>query len=193
MNIKVVIPTTIIKMKITPFTLVLFAFVAFIGYGIYAEATKKAPQKQYRLACHQEQTTFEKLYHTEKYDSLLRAIKAGNISFDVKGIKSVHMPSQLFEFVNIEDFTTNLKQRFALLENNSSSKEYVNIVVEIYENDKHDPNKKSPKATLFAGYILFNYQMNNQNIYQIQIDFLDDKGTDIPKRIECAITSLITL
>ena len=66
------------------------------------------------------------------------------------------------------------------------------LMLIIYD-DPNDPNKKTEKSKLYAGYLVFSFKLKNTLIYKIQIDFIDKKGADISKVLDCAIKSLNSL
>jgi len=63
----------------------------------------------------------------------------------------------------------------------------------IYENDKEDKGKKSKKAKLYAGYLVFEFKLDNKLIYKIQTDYMRMDTSDIPLRMNCVIKSFITI
>ncbi len=63
----------------------------------------------------------------------------------------------------------------------------------IYENDKEDSGKKGKKSKLYAGYLLFEFKLQNKLIYKIQTDYMKIDASDIQSRINCVIKSFITL
>jgi hypothetical protein len=63
----------------------------------------------------------------------------------------------------------------------------------ILENDKEDKGKKGTKCKLYAGYLVFEFKLDNKLIYKIQTDYMNIDTSDIPERMDCVIKSFITL
>ena len=63
----------------------------------------------------------------------------------------------------------------------------------IYENDKDDPGKKTAKSKLYAGYLVFNFLLEGEQVYRLQIDFMDMQGKDIDEKIRCIMKSVLSL
>ena len=63
----------------------------------------------------------------------------------------------------------------------------------VYENDKKDPGKKTPKSKKYAGYLTATFKIDNKKVYKIQTDFMSLQGEDIPQRISCIVKSVMTL
>jgi hypothetical protein len=63
----------------------------------------------------------------------------------------------------------------------------------IYENDKEDKGKKNKDALLYAGYLVFEFKLDNEILYKIQIDYMQTDASDIKSRVNCAIESFLTI
>ena len=63
----------------------------------------------------------------------------------------------------------------------------------IYENDKEDPGKKTAKSKRYAGYLVFNFRIEGEKVYRIQMDFMDLQGKDIKEKIVCVFDSVMSL
>jgi hypothetical protein len=104
------------------------------------------------------------------------------------------MKSSLFDFIDMEKLDKTLA--FFLLQKVQKERkvsELLNIEYKVYENDKEDPKKKSDNCKLFRGYVVMKFKnQNNKVVYQVQIDFMDQEGKDIPKTLECAVESFLT-
>lgn len=178
-------------MKKNIYILFVVLLIVLIGNSIYKEVNKKST-KSVRLECHNKVTVFEKLHKPKLLMKLKNDINNGKLQITKEIEKSKYMESKLFNYVDEEQITSfyeSLLNRKNLANEDSSSS--VNIL--IYENDKEDPGKKTKKAKLYAGYIVFSYKTENSLVYKIQIDFLDDKGSDINKTLKCGLESVMTL
>lgn len=161
----------------------------FIGQSIYKQINKTGA-KSARLECHKNSTVFEKVLKQELLAQLQEDIKKGNIKVNIEIEKAKYMESKLFEYVDPQIVK---KQFIDLLKSdqNKETKNSVNIL--IYENDKNDPGKKTDKSKLYAGYLVFSFKAGNTLVYKLQIDFWDAQGKDIPKVLQCAIKSILTI
>jgi predicted negative regulator of RcsB-dependent stress response len=184
-----------VKMKKYIYTFIIIGVLAFLGLEVYNETTKdKTPGKAKRLACQQVTTTFERGYGQEDIQKVKELLLAGNYKTKSTLEKAKYMESTLFEFVKLsyldEVLENLLKERINKV---IQSDEKVTIHYNIYENDKNDPGKKTKAAKLYRGYVVMKFlNGNNKLVYQIQIDFMNEKGEDIPQKIECGIESFLT-
>ena len=79
------------------------------------------------------------------------------------------------------------------IKENKQENQIVEVDYKVYENDKEDPKKKTDSCKLFRGYVVMKFKNhNNKVVYQVQIDFMDNEGKDIPKTLECAVESFVT-
>jgi len=170
--------------------LFLAALLLFLGYGVYSQlSTKPAPK---RLACHEKTTTFERTYGTpQAIKTAQHLLREGAYSIAIKTQPSVYMPSQLFTWVKAPVLT----QAFVSAIGTAPSVQPARVGIDclIYENDKEDPGKKSPKSKRYAGYVVASLLLDNTLLYKIQIDFMDPKGNDIAERVACAVASIMSL
>jgi hypothetical protein len=172
--------------------LILFAIID----GIYTKLNYSA--KSTRLACHTDVVTFEKVFQQDMISILVKSLKSNNYQINIKADKAIYMKSVMFNYVNIDDIKENIirhiKEYSSKLPHIKSINENNKVILEIlvYENDKLDPGKKTKKSKLYAGYIEITAKIKNKVIYKIQMDFLDLKGKDIPKRISCITKSIMS-
>lgn len=171
-------------MKKIIYTIIAFIVLFLIGQSIYQQINKTTA-KAARIQCHKNSTVFEKVLKPKLLNTLQNDVKNGDISVNISIEKAKYMESKLFNYVD----PINVKKQFEKLikttgKNNSS------IDILIYENDKNDPGKKTPKSKLYAGYLVFSFKQNNKLTYKLQIDFHDHKGHDIPKVLQCALNSI---
>lgn len=166
------------------------ALLFLIGKSIY-EQINKTGAKSLRLECHKNSTVFEKVLKPELLEKLQKDIEKGNIKVDIQIEKAKYMESKLFNHVDPQK----VKKEFITLLNyktlDKKTKNSVNIL--IYENDKNDPGKKTPKSKLYAGYLVFSFKVDNTLVYKLQIDFFDHQGKDISKVLKCALKSISTI
>jgi len=178
------------------FTVFIIIFIGyFIGNSIFVEMTKdKTPGKAKRLACQKKVTTFERSFSNADIKHVQSLIEHGSIDFSSHVEKAVYSKSKLFDYISLAQvdtfFTKKLRSYVKYNEINSSD---YKISYYIYENDKKNPGKKSAKSKLYAGYVVLEVKkLHNKSIYKVQIDFMDDKGSDIQSTIDCSIKSFMT-
>lgn len=170
---------------------ILFIFLVYIiGTSIYEQANKKKARLS-RLDCQKEMIIFEKVFNAEALLHVKEAIKGGELTLESSVKKAKYMKTKLFEYVDINDVDTLVKESIAKHKGAKSDKT-LHVKYYIYENDKNDPGKKSPKSKLYAGYIHMTFSVDNIKAYVSQVDFMDMQGKDIKKRLDCAIATLLT-
>jgi hypothetical protein len=161
-----------------------------IGKSIYDQMNKQGA-KATRLECHENSTVFEKVNSPQLFKLFQQDFKAGKVSVSIESEKAKYMESKLFEYVDQDE----VKQQFIKFANLSTdgldNRSTLHIL--IYENDKEDPGKKTPKSKLYAGYLVLSAKVDNKLVYKFQIDFFDHQGKDIPKVLQCAIKSIQTM
>ncbi|MEA1918643.1 MAG: hypothetical protein U9N52_02280 [Campylobacterota bacterium] len=162
-----------------------------IGSGIYDQMNKEKPRLS-RLDCQKEMIVYEKVYDAEALERAKIALKEGLLSIDSSIQKSKYMKSKLFEYVDINEVDVLLKEAVAKHHTQSDSDKALHVSYYIYENDKKDPGKKSPKSKLYAGYIHMTFSVDGIKAYVTQVDFMDMQGKDIEKRIACALATFLS-
>lgn len=172
------------------------ALALFVGYGIYAQLNKPSVKLR-RLPCQQEVTCFERSYAPDQLQEAVTLLQQRAYRISVSAQPSVYMKSRLFESVDTADIerviAEAIERRIPQHEGTpAAAEEPLLIQCLIYENDKKDPGKKSKKAFLFEGYLLFSLSLGEKILYKFQIDFMEPKGADIPKRIDCLVQSILT-
>lgn len=176
-------------------TFIVLVVIGFLGTSIYTQMTKdKVPGKVKRLECHKTTTAFERGYGDQEIQQGQELLLSGNYIISYGIDKSTYMKSSLFNFVDMEklhkDFSFFLQDK---VKREKKEDGILKVEYTVYENDKEDPKKKSDNCKLFRGYVVMKFKnQNNKVVYQIQIDFMDSQGKDIPKTLECAIESFIT-
>ena len=170
------------------FALLSIAVILFTGYLTFQP--KSSPTAT-RLECQKKQVVFERTYYTTGLQELLNEVaqtKSGLVT--MKGQKSQYMSSRLFEKIDLEVLHQYFITEFGI-DNFISPNVKIDILV--YENDKLDPGKKTPKAKMYAGYLVFDFKYKDTLVYKVQIDFMKNDGSDIKEKIDCAIESIKTL
>jgi len=168
-------------------------FVYVIGNSIYDYVNKSA--KATRITCQKKVTSFERTYIKKDIKIAQQDIENTDVKFNSSIQKAKFAKSKLFEFVKLSKMDDVLKKSLDSYVLNTTQKEKkLEISYYIYENDVDDPGKKTEKSKLYAGYVVFRfYNQKQELIYQVQIDFMDKKGADLPQRIKCAVESFMTL
>ncbi|WP_428023890.1 hypothetical protein [Arcobacter sp.] len=170
---------------------ILTSIILFFSYGIYTNLHKKS-MKSKRIACQEQTITFESIYDISKISKGQKLFSSKNyvIKSDIK--YSIFMPTVLKKFYSVEKADTILKSSIPVKDIIKTDEKIV-LDYYIYENDKEDKNKKSPKAKLYAGYLLFEFKLDGQIIYKIQTDYMKIDGSDIENRMKCIIKSFLTI
>lgn len=163
-----------------------------LGQSIYQQMTKTGA-KAVRLSCHTKSTVFEKVHQPSLVKELQNALRSQDKEILVEALRSVHMQSKLFEFLDIKDVQKQTKAEFARFINSSTPTKKAKISIAVYENDKLDPGKKNEEAKRYAGYLIYKFYLGNELVYQVQIDFMDEKASDIDEKIACAVESVMSL
>ncbi|NOQ29898.1 MAG: hypothetical protein GQ570_02120 [Helicobacteraceae bacterium] len=166
----------------------LFIFIS-IANEIYTQVNKK-DAKSKRVECQEHSTMFEKVVNKELLNTLQKSLKSGSVDVEVTAQKSTYMKSKLFEYVKESDIKDNFLK---LVNKNRDTKATAKVDILIYENDKKDPGKKTAKSKLYAGYLVLSFNIQSTLVYKIQIDFMDDKGRDVQRVLECALNSAKTI
>lgn len=147
-----------------------------------------------RLKCHTKSITFEHVYKKERVKGMQDAVKSANIQLKSKFKLSEHMLTQLAKHISLSSVDEMIqKQIDSHIDTTKSTDDTLIIDYFIYENDKEDPGKKTAKSKLYAGYLVFNFLLKDEQVYRLQIDFMDTQGKDIEEKIECMLESVLTL
>ncbi len=163
-----------------------------IVYGIIALAiclslvvfyVNRQPSKP---KCLSEVTAFDK--RSGDINALVKEIESGAIHYRCDVYKSKYMHSRVETYTDSELLKKASEEVFGKEEDTKNSN--VEIRCELYENDKEDPGKKSSSCKLFAGYLLYTFTLDGEQIYKIQIDVEKSDFSDIPLRLNCIKNSL---
>lgn len=149
-----------------------------------------------RIACQSEVVVFERVNpKAEMVKKAVALIKEGKYTLNPTIQKSEYMQTQLFNHVNSEMTDQFIHQALNKLTGSSWQKDEDGVQINylIYENDKDNPGKKTKKSKLYAGYLVFEFFVDKERAYKMQIDFMDIQGKDIEKRIMCTMQSFLTL
>lgn len=163
-----------------------------LGNAIYTQATKQTSKSSCsatRLECHNEVVVFERIYLHKEIKSLKELIRSKGVFLELETQKAHYSPSKLFEILDLGEIRHVMVKEFG----NTPSQDAPRLHMLIYENDPLDPGKKTKEAKLYAGYLVFSFYKGSNLVYKVQIDFMDQQGKDIVKRITCAKESLMSL
>ena len=177
------------------YTILVIALLYFVGNDIYKQNTKTAGGgKSTRLACHKTCKVFERTYDAELLKKAQATVRAGKYELTSRIKEAKFMETQMFKYVQLEKVDQMVKDAIGKRkEADAKSDGKVAIDYYIYENDKADPGKKTKKSKLYAGFLRFIITYNGKKFYSVQADFMDLEGEDIPKSVECAIESFMTV
>ncbi|RXK06028.1 hypothetical protein [Halarcobacter bivalviorum] len=173
--------------------LIIFALILFFGYGVYEQVNKKTIKSK-RVSCQEKTITFEKIVDINKIQEAIKLLQSQNIKTTSNIEYSKLMNSFLIKhYSNKElqkEFQEVISQYFT---QKIENKKQVEINYYVYENDKEDTNKKNKKAKLYAGYLVFEFKLEDKLIYKIQTDYMKEDGSDIKQRIECVLKSFVSI
>ena len=176
------------------FIVVILAIISFIGYGVYSQIQSESKKKEKRIPCQKETVTFEKITNIDLIEKSVDLLKTGNYIVKSRIEQSKYMKSKILNYISIKEANLYLKNSIEKYSTNTKySEEKLLIDYYIWENDKEDKGKKSDKAKLYAGYLVFEFKLKNQLVYKIQTDYMKMDTSDIPNRMNCIIESFITL
>jgi len=174
------------------YTIIVIALIYFVGNDIYKQKIKTGA-KSTRLACHKTCKVFERVYDDELLKKAQETVRAGEYKLTSSIKKAKFVQTEMFQYVHIEDVDQMVKDAIEKKKQADAKAEgKVHIDYYIYENDKADPGKKTKKSKLYAGFLRFILTYNGKKFYSLQADFMNLKGEDIPKSVECAIESFVT-
>ena len=176
------------------FALIAICLFFFFGYGIYDTLTQKEIKKEIRVPCQMETSTFERISNKQLINEAINLLKTNNYKIISRIELSEYMESKILNYISKEKADELLVKTIDkyLGEEKDSVKKLI-IDYYIYENDKEDKGKKSEKAKLYAGYLVFTFKLDGKQIYKIQIDYMNMDTSDIPKRMDCVIKSFLTI
>lgn len=179
------------KKMILPSILILV--ILFVTFGVFEEVNKFDPTKK-RLACQEKTITFEKIDFENPIWETNNLIETNNFIIKSDIEYSKFMKSHLINILTVKqaDELLNSILKKYIISNTPNNKKLI-IDYFIYENDKEDKGKKGAKSKLYAGYILFEFKLDNKLVYKIQTDYMDIDANDIEERMNCAIQSFLTI
>ena len=176
------------------FQIILVIVFLFVTFKVFNEISNMNPNMK-RLECQNKTVTFEKIFFDNPIWDANDLIETNNITIKSNIEYSKYMDSHLKDILTVEQADILLHEvldTYRSTETKTTDKKLV-IDYYIYENDKKDKGKKGKKSKLYAGYIMFEFKLDNQLLFKIQTDYMDIEGKDIKERMECAIKSFITL
>lgn len=176
------------------FLLIFMMILLFFGYGVYNTIKTTQIKKEKRVSCQEKTITFENIANKSLIHTAIDLLKSANYEIISRIELSQYMQSEILNYISKEQadkFLINAITTY-INENKVSDKKLI-IDYYIYENDKEDKGKKSKKAKLYAGYLVFEFKLENQLIYKIQTDYMKIDTSDIPDRMNCIIKSFITI
>ncbi len=174
--------------------LLIITILSFLIYGVFVEINKTNIKKEKRIPCQRETITFENITNKKNINEAINLLQTSNYSILSRIELSKYMDSKILNFITKEKADKLLIDIIGKYRNKDIQLEEKLIIdYYIYENDKEDKGKKSKKAKLYAGYLLFEFKLNNKLIYKIQTDYMKMDTSDIPARMECIIKSFVSI
>jgi len=176
------------------FILILIFIVGFFSYGLLTKKSNDPIKKEKRLTCQTKTTTFEKISNKQLAQEAIELLESSNYIIKSRIEKSVYMESQIDKHICEEKANEYLNKSISKYIKDKKLKDK-KLLIDYYilENDKEDKGKKGTKCKLYAGYLVFEFKLDNKLIYKIQTDYMNMDTSDIPERMDCVIKSFITL
>lgn len=176
------------KIFLICFVLLLLA----LTYSFYKEITKTKNPK--RMACQEKTTTFEKINSNAPIKEAIELLKTHQYTIKSHIEYSTYMPSYLINILTIQEANELLEEVISSHTTQTANSAHALLIdYYIYENDKEDKGKKNAQAKKYAGYVVFEFKLDNQLIYKIQTDYMDIDAKDLKERFSCVIESFICL
>jgi hypothetical protein len=158
---------------------------------VWMETT--APEKSARsqaLPCQQEVTTFDRWrVEAPQREAAQQKLQAGNYTLSGQQHYAEYMQSALEGVLTGEEVEALLVEAVGAAP--ASDEAPLQIRWDLYEDDKADPKKRNPPKTAFSGYLLLSFVDGGQEVYRIQIDYLEADASDLGRRAACAIASFL--
>jgi len=166
----------------------------FFGYGIITKKDNDPLKKEKRVPCQKTTTTFEKIANKKLSNKAVELLESGNFIIKSRIEQASFMESKILNYINVEKADEILLSVLKKYQKEQISKND-KLIIDYYilENDKEDTGKKGTKCKLYAGYLVFEFKLENKLIYKIQTDYMKMDTSDIPERMDCVIKSFITL
>lgn len=175
------------------FYILIFVLISALFYGIFNQVNKSSIKSK-RLSCQNKTITFEKISINKPIKEAVNLLESNNIIISSNIEYSKYMKSHLVNKLTIKDLNYKFDSVLAkFIKNDNSSDDKLAINYYVYENDKKDTGKKGKKSKLYAGYLLFEFKLNNQLIYKIQTDYMDIDAKDLEERMNCVLESFTSL
>lgn len=176
------------------FIFILIFIVGFFSYGLLTKESNDPIKKEKRLTCQTKTTTFEKISNNQLAQEAIELLETSNYIIKSRIEKSVYMESQIDKHICEEKANEYLNETINKYVKDKKLKDK-KLLIDYYilENDKEDKGKKGTKCKLYAGYLVFEFKLDNKLIYKIQTDYMNMDTSDIPERMDCVIKSFITL
>lgn len=176
--------------KIIPF--IIIAIFSYVFYLVYTQATKSVKVK--RLDCQSSTTTFERIFFDTPIKDAIKLLTSNNYVLDSRIEYSRIMKSNLKDKLLAKDIDEKLNTVISQYnKSNIPNSKKLNINYYLYENDKNDLNKKNEEAKKYAGYLMFEFKLDNNLIYKIQTDYMNIDGSDIDERLNCVVNSFTSI
>jgi hypothetical protein len=169
--------------------------VSAIGFSAYEQANKtKVSAKLKRINCQEKTTTFEKIVSKKLIIKSQELLKSKNYKIESKIWKSKYATSKLFNYISKKDID-NLTIKTISNKLNKIEPNNKKLLIKFYtrENDKEDPGKHGTECKLYAGYLVYEFILDDKLVYKIQTDFMDFSGKDIQDRIDCVFNSFFSI
>ncbi len=169
-------------------------FISFFTYGIISKQQSNPLKKEKRLACHKKTITFEKIVDVKKLNEAIKLLESNNYKILSRIEKSKYMKSTILNYISVDKANLILNEAIKpYMKNDNKSKKKLLVDYYILENDKEDKGKKGTKCKLYAGYLVFEFKLDNSLVYKIQTDYMKIDTSDIKERMDCIIKSFVTL
>ncbi len=174
--------------------ILLGAIIMFFAYGILTKKDTNPIKEEKRVPCQKYTVTFEKVTNNKMTNEAINYLQTGNFIISSRIEQSKYMKSKILNYITTQKadaILENILSKYKTKATNLDKKLLIDYY--ILENDREDKGKKGTNCKLYAGYLVFEFKLEDELIYKIQTDYMKDDTTDIPERIDCVIKSFISL
>ena len=173
--------------------LILILIIGFVTYGVFNQINKIDPKTK-RISCQNKTITFEKINFNEAIIEAIDLLESNNYTLEASIDYSSYMKSHLVDILSLSqanEIVNKTIKKFVKSEKESEKK--LDIIYNIYENDKEDIGKKGAKSKLYEGYLLFEFKIDGKQVYKIQTDYMDIDAKDLEERMSCVFESFTSI
>lgn len=183
-------------MKGAIFYLLLIVGVIYFLIGRGEDESSRKAQKLSELTCQNEVHFDAMVYDKSKLHRAKYLLNSKHYEIRSAISKAEFMKSRISTYLakdGVDKVVKRVIEKLAKGKTKNLDTKKLTIEYLIVENDKHNLIKRDEKVKFFVGYLKFKFIMDDKIVYEAQTDFIGKMGEDIPRRINCVITSFFHL